>query len=128
MSKAFNGKIVDLGTGSGAIILSLCHHLPNASGLGLDNSIDAISLAKENSANLKLSDRVQFCTYDWMDKKDIGEVFDVLISNPPYLSESEWLSSQPCEVKSFDRKNALVSGNNGMNHLRHISTSSQVIF
>ena len=126
LSKAFNGEIVDLGTGSGAIILSLCHHLPNASGLGLDNSIDAISLAKENSTNLKLSDRVQFCTYDWMDKKDIGEVFDVLISNPPYLSESEWLSSQP-EVKSFDPKNALVSGNNGMDHLRHISAISSNI-
>ena len=117
LGKNFNGSILDLGTGSGAIILALCKTLKSARGVGLDKSQNAISLSKEN---LKLNNikNVSFEKLDWYSDK-IDDSFDVIISNPPYLSEEEWANAEP-EVKKFDPKTALVANQNGIADLKKI--------
>lgn len=117
LGKNFNGSILDLGTGSGAIILALCKTLKSARGVGLDKSQNAISLSKEN---LKLNNikNVSFEKLDWYSDK-IEDSFDVIISNPPYLSEEEWANAEP-EVKRFDPKTALVANQNGIADLKKI--------
>lgn len=117
LGKNFNGSILDLGTGSGAIILALCKTLKSARGVGLDKSQNAISLSKEN---LKLNNikNVSFEKLDWYSDK-IEDSFDVIISNPPYLSEEEWANAEP-EVKKFDPKTALVANQNGIADLKKI--------
>ena len=117
LGKNFNGSILDLGTGSGAIILALCKTLKSARGVGLDKSQNAVSLSKEN---LKLNNikNVSFEKLDWYSDK-IEDSFDVIISNPPYLSEEEWANTEP-EVKKFDPKTALVANQNGIADLKKI--------
>lgn len=117
LGKNFYGSILDLGTGSGAIILALCKTLKSARGVGLDKSQNAISLSKEN---LKLNNikNVSFEKLDWYSDK-IEDSFDVIISNPPYLSEEEWANAEP-EVKRFDPKTALVANQNGIADLKKI--------
>ena len=117
LGKNFNGSILDLGTGSGAIILALCKTLKSARGVGLDKSQNAVSLSKEN---LKLNNikNVSFEKLDWYSDK-IEDSFDVIISNPPYLSEEEWANAEP-EVKKFDPKTALVANQNGIADLKKI--------
>ena len=123
LEKDFCGKILDLGTGSGAIIITLCIQNKLCSGLGIDKSSDAIELAEENSRIHSLNN-IKFENLDWNEGKLVG-MFDVIVSNPPYLSESEWETSEP-EVKQFDPKVSLVSGGQGVNDLiKIIKESSQ---
>lgn len=123
LGKNFCGSILDLGTGSGAIILALCKTLKSARGVGLDKSQNAISLSKEN---LKLNNikNVRFEKLDWYSDK-IEDSFDVIISNPPYLSEEEWANAEP-EVNKFDPKTALVANQNGIADLKKIIKLSEV--
>ena len=119
VGEAFNGKILDLGSGSGAIILALCNQLKEARGLGMDKSSEAIALSRENLCLLDLSARVSFKKFDWMLEKYRQEKVDLLISNPPYLSLEEWHSAEP-EVNKYDPKDALVSSEGGLAHLRKL--------
>ena len=121
LGKDFDGKILDLGTGSGAIIITLCIQHKRCFGLGLDKSSEAINLAKENSLFHSL-ENVSFEIFDWCEKK-LNSEFDVIVSNPPYLSENEWKNSEP-EVRLFDPKDALVSGNHGIDDLIKIINTS----
>lgn len=116
----FSGKILDLGTGSGAIILSLCNKLRFATGVGVDCSPESLSLAEENLKLSGIHRRVKFDHLDWMTGKGPSGLYDLVISNPPYLSLMEWEHSQP-EVKSFDPKLALVSENNGFKHIQKLA-------
>ena len=116
----FSGKILDLGTGSGAIILALCKKLKSATGVGVDCSPESLSLAEENLTLAGIKQRVKFDHFDWMKGKGPQGSYDLIISNPPYLSMEEWENSQP-EVKSFDPKLALVSDNNGFMHIQKLA-------
>lgn len=102
-------KILDMGTGSGAIAVALALHFPNAQVDAVDASDEAISLAKENAENN--SAIVNIYKSDWFSEVE-GE-YDLIVSNPPYLTDAELAESQP-EVKNFDPIAALVSAENGM--------------
>ena len=115
----FKGKIADLGCGSGAIILSLCSLMPHSKGCGFDKSKEALSLANENLDICKLGDRVHFKSLDWTQETQLYDNFDLIVSNPPYLSHSEWMSSEP-EVQEYDPFNALVSEKNGYSDIEFI--------
>ncbi|MEM0964738.1 MAG: peptide chain release factor N(5)-glutamine methyltransferase [Verrucomicrobiota bacterium] len=108
-------KILDLGTGSGAIALSLKSTFPKAEVIGVDRSREAISLAQKNGDSLNLA--VSWLQSSWFDH--IEGKFDLIISNPPYLAEDEWTSSQP-EVKDHEPKEALVSDKQGFADLDQI--------
>jgi len=115
-------RILDLGTGSGCLLLSLLSELGNASGIGVDVSNDALNVAKLNAGNLGLSGRVEFINADWNSPefiKSIGGKFDLVISNPPYISKSE-LQQLDITVSAHEPMTALDGGADGFDSYRAI--------
>ncbi len=85
-SEDCNIRILDVCTGPGTILLSLLHYLPNAVGVGLDISTDALPLARENADSFKLTKRVEFKESDMFSAlRETDEKFDLIVSNPPYI-------------------------------------------
>lgn len=99
-------RILDLGSGSGCLILSLCDEYIHATGIGLDISKDAIEVANKNN-NYK--DRVEFLGSNW--GNDVTGHFDVIVSNPPYIAYNEQLDKS---VLDYDPSLALYGGENGL--------------
>lgn len=114
---AFN--ILDLGVGSGAIILSILAERPAAKGLATDISDDALAVARENASNLGLASRVAFARGDWTAGL-ADESFDVVVSNPPYIA-SEVIETLDPEVKDFDPRLALDGGEDGLDAYRALA-------
>jgi release factor glutamine methyltransferase len=112
-------KILDLGTGTGAIALALAKHFSAATVTAVDASAEALALARENATALGLAERVTFVQSDWFAALAAGERFDVIVSNPPYLSEAETRETSP-EVKGFEPASALTPGPTGDEALRKI--------
>ncbi|MCH4178767.1 MAG: peptide chain release factor N(5)-glutamine methyltransferase [Megasphaera sp.] len=113
--------IIDIGTGSGAIILSLLHFLPGAVGTGVDISPKALAVAEENSNRLQLADRMNWIESDLFTKVP-AQTFDWLISNPPYLTQSDMQQLQP-EVR-YDPQGALYGGTDGLEVYRRLAAAS----
>ena len=114
---AFN--ILDLGVGSGAIILSILAERPAAKGLATDISDEALAVARENAANLGLASRVAFARGDWTAGL-ADESFDVIVSNPPYIA-SDVIETLDPEVKHFDPRLALDGGPDGLDAYRALA-------
>jgi release factor glutamine methyltransferase len=111
-------RILDLGTGSGAIALALAHAFPEAMVTAVDRSEAALALARENAAGLGLSGRVDFLVSDWF-AQVAPEPFDLVVSNPPYLSSEETSQTAP-EVRGFEPVEALTAADNGVADLARI--------
>jgi release factor glutamine methyltransferase len=109
--------ILDLGTGSGAIALALGRTYPTASILAVDRSLESLALAKENAQRCGIAGQMMFLESDWFSAVD--GVFDLIVSNPPYLAEKEWEEAQP-EVRLFEPKGALAAANEGLQDLETI--------
>lgn len=105
-------RIIDLGTGSGAIALALAQVFPKAAVVGVDSSSKALEVARANAHANSLNDRVAFIESDWFDRIDPSERFDLIVSNPPYLSEREW-SEAPPEVREHEPRSAVVAEDDG---------------
>jgi len=112
-------RILDLGTGSGAIALALAQIYPRAAVIGVDSESGAIEVARANARSNSLEPRVEFIESDWFDQIDPGDRFDLIVSNPPYLSEREW-SEAPPEVREHEPRSALVAGDGGYGALEII--------
>ncbi|MEY3775394.1 MAG: hypothetical protein RLZZ129_2174 [Verrucomicrobiota bacterium] len=110
---------LDLGTGSGAIALALAALYAEAAITGLDASADALALAAENAAQTGLAGRVEWVASDWYAALPAGRRFDLIVGNPPYLSEAEVAESRP-EVKNFEPVRALTPGGDGLAALKQI--------
>lgn len=109
-------KILDLGTGSGCLVLSLLSEFQNANGLGVDASDNALEIASKNASQLGLESQVSFINVDWRDAgwiKKLGGKFDVIISNPPYISDEEIKTLDP-SVRDFEPMLALAGGIDGL--------------
>ena len=111
--------ILDLGTGSGCLLLSLLQEYPKARGLGLDISVEAAATARENAAALKLDTRAEFIAADW-NEWQASAPFDLVISNPPYIAPEEIAGLEP-EVTRYDPMTALVGGDDGLECYRSIA-------
>lgn len=111
-------SILDLGTGSGCLILALLSELPNASGTGIDISSSACKIAQRNAKKLGLNNRAKFFQGNWMD--NISDQFDIIISNPPYIAEPDikFLSK---DVMLFEPHLALSGGPDGLSAYRAIA-------
>ena len=109
-------RILDLGTGSGAIALALASKYLDAEVTATDQCEKAIALAKENAVALNLSSRVTFIKGNWFEPLDAGARFDLIVSNPPYLTEGEMQTAVP-EVIDYEPHSALVSGDDGLDDL-----------
>lgn len=114
-----NLNILDLGTGSGCLILSLLKMYKNATGLAIDISDKALQVAKQNAKNLKV-ENIQFLKNNWND--NIEEKFDIIISNPPYIPTKEIKELEP-EVSKFNPLLALDGGEDGLNCYRYLAKS-----
>ncbi len=117
--KGSNMQILDLGTGSGCIILSILHMYKNSFGIGVDISNEAIAVAEQNAKNLKLTNRVSFIESDWF--SNINEQYDVIVSNPPYISQSDLLDTH-MQVHGFEPKVALTDFADGFTNYKKIAT------
>lgn len=111
-------EIVDIGTGSGAIILSLLVNLPNAQGKTVDISSKAIEVAKENAVNLQVNDRCEFFVGDLFAPLN-GNKFDLIVSNPPYIPQKD-IATLEDDVKEYEPVSALTDGGDGLSYYRRL--------
>jgi release factor glutamine methyltransferase len=111
-------NVLDLGTGSGCIILSLLAINSSARGLAVDQSAKALEVARSNAEKLQLTDRVRFCRSDWCSEIST-ERFDLIVSNPPYIHPNVWkgLSSEVHQ----EPKSALTDDKDGLSHYATIA-------
>ena len=105
-------KILDLGTGSGCLIITLLLELRNSMGIGLDISEKAIKVASLNAGKHYLDNRLSFVVSNWLESININS-FNVIISNPPYIPNNQ-ISELAPEVKDFDPILALDGGDDGL--------------
>ena len=113
--RRFKGKgslnILDIGTGSGCILLSILKELKNSYGIGIDKSFRALNIAKKNSKKLNLLRRTKFIHCD-VDNFNFGN-YDVIVSNPPYIC-SHRINCLSEDIKSFEPREALDGGSSGL--------------
>jgi release factor glutamine methyltransferase len=112
-------RALDLGTGSGAIALSLVREEAAAHVVATDVSADALVLAQGNAERLALADRIEFRCGSLWDAVGNHEVFDIVISNPPYVAREERATLQP-EVRDWEPETALYADAAGLSALREI--------
>ena len=110
-------RIIDLGTGSGAILLALLSELPHARGTGIDIAADALDVARTNARRLGLSDRADFMLGNFA---AVEGSFDLVLSNPPYIATPEIAGLAP-EVRNCDPSHALDGGPDGLVAFRSIA-------
>ena len=108
-------RIVDLGTGSGAILLALLSELPDAMGVGTDISAAALRTASANARNLGLARRAAFVACDYASA--LSGPFDLIVSNPPYIRSAE-INDLASEVRDHDPLGALDGGSDGLDAYR----------
>jgi release factor glutamine methyltransferase len=113
-------KILDLGTGSGAIILALASERPGHRFFGTDRSDRALDIARANSRMHQLEERITWLKADWFDvEADEFGPFDVIVSNPPYISSAEF-EQLPPEITAYEPTDALEGGDDGLKAIRLI--------
>ncbi|MEC8405422.1 MAG: peptide chain release factor N(5)-glutamine methyltransferase [Verrucomicrobiota bacterium] len=112
-------KILDLGTGSGALAIALAKKFPVAQVTAVDVSPAALSLAQEHSSANASEKTVQFIRSNWYNSLPVDEKYDLIISNPPYLGKGEMVTAAP-EVIKYEPRIALQSGEEGLDDLRII--------
>jgi len=110
-------RILDLGTGSGCLLIALLHELPNAWGLGIDRSLDALTTARRNATANAVGTRSAFLASDWA--AAVRGRFDLIVSNPPYIPSADLPGLDP-EVREHDPLAALDGGVDGLDAYRTI--------
>ena len=119
LEPAAPARILDLGTGSGAILLALLAERPAAKGLGVDISEEALAVARENAANLGLAGRAALLRGDWTAGLEPAS-FDLVVSNPPYIASDEIPTLDP-EVRQYEPLEALDGGPDGLDAYRRLA-------
>ena len=111
-------RILDIGTGSGAIAIALAHHLPNAQITALDISASALEIARENALRNAITDRIQFIQSDLL-AAVAHQRFDLVVSNPPYVPITD-RASLSIEVREHEPALALFAGDDGLDVIRRL--------
>ncbi|MGH6931416.1 MAG: peptide chain release factor N(5)-glutamine methyltransferase [Dongiaceae bacterium] len=111
-------RLLDLGTGTGCLLLALLHELPAATGVGVDSSEAALAVARENAAELGLAGRAAFRLGDWFE--DLAGSYDMIVSNPPYIRTDEIPALAP-EVARHEPRLALDGGRDGLDCYRRLA-------
>ncbi|HIJ61945.1 MAG TPA: peptide chain release factor N(5)-glutamine methyltransferase [Rhodospirillaceae bacterium] len=114
-------SILDLGTGSGCLLLALLSELPQAEGLGIDISGEALAVAADNAGRLSLNHRARFARGDW--GRGIDGLFDVILANPPYIRDQDIDGLDP-EVTVFEPRAALAGGADGLDCYRALAADA----
>jgi release factor glutamine methyltransferase len=106
-------RVLDVGTGSGAIALAIANERDGVRVTGIDSSPDAIEVARNNAARTGLE--VEFLIADLI----VGGPYDLIVSNPPYVRDGEWASLQP-EISLYEPQDSLVGGADGLDIIRDL--------
>jgi release factor glutamine methyltransferase len=113
-------KLVDIGTGSGAIAIALAAHLPLATIIAVDLSLGALAIAGQNAREHNVANRIQFLPSDLLTAvKSHGATFDAIVSNPPYIPESDRPTLHP-QVREHEPASALFAGETGLDIYRRL--------
>ena len=115
--------LLDFGTGSGCIAITVCHFAKQSRGVALDKSAEALAIAHANATKHSVTDRLQFVQSDAFTAIPHDEQFDLIISNPPYIPAAEIDALQE-EVRQFDPRSALDGGQDGLHFYRILATES----
>ncbi|MEC7952154.1 MAG: peptide chain release factor N(5)-glutamine methyltransferase [Pseudomonadota bacterium] len=116
---AQDARVLDMGTGSGALLLAFLHERPGARGVGIDASAAALAVASANGQRLGLAKRAQFVQANWLEsgwEHDLGR-FDLVLCNPPYVESDANLDP---DVREFEPATALFAGPEGLDDYRAI--------
>jgi release factor glutamine methyltransferase len=116
-------RIADIGTGSGVIAVTLAKHLPKSEVVAIDKSQAALNIAQWNADQHDVADRISLLESDLFDVVDPEQTFDLICSNPPYVTETEYDQLSP-SVRDFEPKLALVSGPDGTEVIQQIIQQS----
>jgi len=111
-------SVLDCGTGSGALLLAVLAHLPQARGVGIDRSPAALAVATGNAERLDLAARTHFAAADWRESgwtRDLGGPFDLILANPPYVEDDAALAP---DVRDHEPAAALFAGPDGLDDYR----------
>jgi len=120
-------RILDLGVGSGCLLLTLLREYPAASGVGIDASADALAVAQENAERLGVASRARLMVDDWRQQSWLEKLdgpFDLVVSNPPYIKSATIAGLMP-EVSRFEPKLALDGGTDGLDAYRLLAAGSR---
>ena len=117
-------NILDIGTGSGAITVSLAKYLDNAKIISVDISDIALEIGKKNAESNNVNDRITFIKSDLFTNIDNNMRFDIIVSNPPYIKR-EVIETLDKQVKDFEPYNALEGGIDGLDFYRAITTQAK---
>jgi release factor glutamine methyltransferase len=112
-------RILDLGAGSGAILVTLLAERPDATGVAVDNSFEALAVARRNATAHGVASRAVFVCGDWLDP--VGASFDLVVANPPYIPTSDIAGLAP-DVRLHDPLQALDGGADGLSAYREIAS------
>ena len=115
--RAVPDQILDIGTGSGCLVLTLLQTYQNACGIGIDISAPALSIASENAVALGLAERAKMIQGAWSAAQ--SGPFDLIVSNPPYIPSNDIEDLEPT-VEAFEPRSALDGGADGLDAYRHV--------
>ncbi len=116
-------RIIDVGTGSGAIAVTLAKHLPQAVITATDVSAEALAVARENAARHGVADRIEFLECDLLGHPRAAGPWDVIVSNPPYIRDDEF-ETLSRDVRLHEPKGALVSGPTGVEVIERLAAAA----
>ena len=117
-------RIVDVGTGSGAIVVALAVHLPRARLVATDVSAPALEVARGNAARHGVADRIEFVACDLVADPRAAGPWDVIVSNPPYVREDEF-AALPVDVRDHEPRGALVAGPTGVEVVARLAAAAE---
>lgn len=113
-------RILDLGTGCGALAVAIARELEAVAVWASDVSQEALDMARSNAKRHGVEDRIEFVLSDmWQGFSDLGLTFDVVVSNPPYIN-ADAMEALPREVRDYEPRMALNGGEEGMFYIKHI--------
>jgi release factor glutamine methyltransferase len=113
-------RVLDCGTGSGALLLAVLAELPDAAGVGIDRSAEAVAIARSNAAALGLAERAAMLRADWWEdgwSAATGGAFDLILTNPPYVEDAAALAPS---VREYEPAGALFAGSDGLDDYRRL--------
>lgn len=125
-------RLLDLGTGTGCLLLALLSELPKATGCGIDISAEAVAQAAANAQRLGLAGRARFLRHSWDDGLEFGGLaldgapWDIIVSNPPYIASAEIAALAP-EVAGYDPAAALDGGGDGLEAYRSLIPAAAAV-